>query len=42
MKLIMVPGMKRPVRAAEWKDAEKVVKKILKEERKFLSIMANL
>ena len=41
VKLMMVPGMKRPVRVAEWKDAEKTVKRIMKEERKFLAIMAN-
>ena len=42
MELMKIPGMKRPVRVAEWKDAKHTVKKILKEERKYLSIMSNL
>lgn len=42
MKMLKIPGKRKPVRAAEWKDVEKIVKRIIKEERRFLSAMANL
>lgn len=42
MKMLKIPGKKKPVRTAEWKDVEKTVKRIIKEERRFLSAMANL
>lgn len=42
MKMLKIPGKKKPVRAAEWKDVEKAVRCIIKEERRFLSAMANL
>jgi len=41
MKRIKIPGMKKPVWAAEWKDAKPIVERIIKEERRFLSRMAN-
>ena len=42
MKMLKVPGKRKPVRAAEWKDAKEIVQRIVKEERKFLSRMANV
>jgi hypothetical protein len=42
MKLIEVPGRKKPARAAERKDVERIVKRVIKEERRFLSMMANM
>ena len=37
-----VPGKKRRVRVAEWKDVEHIVKRIIREERRFLAMLANL
>ena len=42
MKKIKILGKKKPVWAAEWKDAEKIVERIVKEERGFLARLANL
>ena len=42
MKEIKVPGRKKPVRTAEWKDVKKIVERLIKRERKYLALMSNL
>ena len=42
MKEIKVTNKKKPVKVAEWKDVKHIVKRIIREERRFLSAMANL
>ena len=42
MKMLKIPGKKKPVRAAEWKDIESIVLRMVSDERRFLARMANL
>lgn len=42
MKLIKVPGMKRLVRALEWKEARPIVEKTIKKHKKFYRALAEV
>lgn len=42
MELIKIPGKKRPVRAATWKEAKLIAEKIIKKNKKFFEELAEL
>jgi hypothetical protein len=42
MRLVKVAWQKRPLRAAEWKDVEKIVNRHLKKYKKFYEELAEL
>jgi hypothetical protein len=42
MKRLKIPGRRKPVYVAEWKDVGHIVERVIKSEHKFLARMANL
>lgn len=42
MKLIDVPGMKRPVRALTWEEGKPLVEESIKKNKKFFDELAEL
>ncbi len=42
MKLIKIPGKKRPVRAITWKEAKPIVERIIRENKKFFEELKDL
>lgn len=42
MELIKIPGKKRPVRAANWKEVEPIAKRIVRENKKFFEELEEL